>query len=81
MTRSNLERLEWYETIERMIGRCLPKKIVLLGFVWVKLNSDPFVLGVAVVTMMLIAIGEQLFLGSKKQKQVVHLSQDNEHHH
>jgi hypothetical protein len=31
MTGSNLERLEWYETIERMIGRCLPKKIVLLS--------------------------------------------------
>jgi len=31
MTRSNLERLEWYETIERMIGRYLPKKIVLLS--------------------------------------------------
>jgi len=55
--------------------------LALSGFVWVKLNSDPFVLGVAVVTMMLIAIGEQLFLGSKKRKQVVHLSQDNEHHH
>ena len=55
--------------------------LALSGFVWVKLNSDPFVLGVAVVTMMLIAIGEQLFLGSKKRKQVVHLSQDHEHHH
>ena len=40
--------------------------LVLAGFIWVKLNSDPFVIGVAVVTMLLIAIGEQLFLRSRK---------------
>lgn len=55
--------------------------LALSGFVWVKLNSDPFVLGVAVVTMLLIAIGEQLFLGSEKRKQAVHQSQAHEHHH
>lgn len=55
--------------------------LALSGFVWVKLNSDPFVLGVAVVTMMLIAIGEQLFLGSEKRKQAVSQSQAHEHHH
>ena len=26
------------------------------GFVWIKLNSDPFVLGVAVVTIVVIAV-------------------------
>ena len=51
------------------------------GFVWVKVNSDPFVLGVAVVTMILIAAGEQLFLGSEKRKQAVSQSQAHEHHH
>ncbi|WP_374962467.1 hypothetical protein [Spongiibacter tropicus] len=55
--------------------------LALSGFVWVKLNSDPFVLGVAVVTMMLIAIGEQLFLGSEKRKQAVSQSQAHERHH
>jgi hypothetical protein len=31
--------------------------LVLGGFVWAKLNSDPFVIGVAVVTMVVIAAG------------------------
>src|SRR5690606_19722272 len=67
-------------------GSCVPVTAIILdllalsGFVWVQLNSHPFVLGVARVTMMLIAIGEQLFLGSKTRKQVVHLSQHNKHH-
>jgi amino acid transporter len=55
--------------------------LALSGFVWVKVNSDPFVLGVAVVTMILIAAGEQLFLGSEKRKQAVSQSQAHEHHH
>ena len=36
--------------------------LVLGGFVWVKLNSDPFVIGVAVVAMIVLAIAEQIFL-------------------
>lgn len=36
--------------------------LALGGFVWVKLNSDPFVIGVAVVAMIAIAIGELIFL-------------------
>jgi amino acid transporter len=36
--------------------------LALGGFVWVKLNADPFVIGVAVVTMIVIAIAEQIFL-------------------
>lgn len=40
--------------------------LVLAGFIWVKLNSDPFVIGVAVIAMLLIAIGELLFLRSRK---------------
>lgn len=55
--------------------------LALGGFVWVKFNSDPFVLGVAVITMALIAIGEQLFLGSEKRKQAVTQSQAHHHHH
>ena len=53
--------------------------IVLSGFVWVKLISDPFVLGVAAVTMLLIAVCEQLFLRSNKRKQAMHKRQG--HHH
>lgn len=41
--------------------------LALGGFVWVKLTTDPFVMGVAVVAMLVIAIGEQIFLNSSKQ--------------
>ncbi|WP_396586526.1 APC family permease [Bermanella sp. R86510] len=50
--------------------------LALLGFCWVKLNSDPFVLVVALITMALIALGEALFLRSITRKQAPH-----EHHH
>jgi hypothetical protein len=36
--------------------------LVLGGFVWVKLNTDPFVIGVAVITIIVIAAAEQIFL-------------------
>lgn len=36
--------------------------LALGGFVWVKLNSDPLVIGIAVATMVVIAIAEQIFL-------------------
>lgn len=36
--------------------------LALGGFVWVKLNTDPFVMGVAVVVMAVIAVGEWMFL-------------------
>lgn len=36
--------------------------LALLGFVWVKLNTDPFVLGVAVAAMIAIAAAEWVFL-------------------
>ena len=38
--------------------------LVLTGFVFVKLNSDPYVLIVALFTMILIAVGESIFLRS-----------------
>lgn len=47
--------------------------LVLGGFIWVKLNSDPFVIGIAVAAMIVIATGEQVFLrktaGSRKSDQ------------
>ncbi|WP_440446696.1 hypothetical protein [Neptunomonas phycophila] len=51
--------------------------IVLIGFVWVKLNSDPFVIGVAIVSMVLIAIGVYVFLHSAARKHAMH--QDDKH--
>lgn len=51
------------------------------GFVWIKLNTDPFVIGVAIVAMILIAVGEQFFLQSKRRKQTAQHGQNHEHHH
>ncbi|TKA91138.1 APC family permease [Guyparkeria sp. SB14A] len=36
--------------------------LALLGFVWVKLNTDPFVIGAAMATMIAIAAAEWVFL-------------------
>jgi len=55
--------------------------LALGGFIWVKLNSDPFVLGVAVVTMIVIAIGELFFLNSKSRKKSMQKDETSEHQH
>ena len=55
--------------------------LALVGFCWVKLNSDPFVLVVALITMVLIALGEVWFLRSATRKQEQHESHSHEHHH
>ena len=59
--------------------------MVLVGFVWVKLNTDPFVIGVAVATMVVIviviAIAEQVFLKSSARKEAVKGDGSHEHHH
>ncbi|WP_028671972.1 APC family permease [Saccharospirillum impatiens] len=55
--------------------------MVLGGFVWVKLGSDPFVLGVAVVAMIVIAIGEQIFLTSSARKQSMESDETHNHQH
>lgn len=55
--------------------------LVLGGFVWVKLNSDPFVIGVAVVTMIAIAIGEQIFLKKTAGARQSGQEKSYEHHH
>jgi len=55
--------------------------LALLGFCWVKLYSDPFVLVVAIISMALIALGELLFLRSEARKQEVNGSDTHEHHH
>jgi hypothetical protein len=55
--------------------------LALGGFVWVKVNSDPFVIGVAVVTMTIIAIAEQIFLKSSARARQKALEESNAHHH
>lgn len=53
--------------------------LALGGFVWVKLNSDPFVIGVAFATMIVIAIGEQIFLVQSAAAR--HAGHDESHTH
>ena len=45
--------------------------LVLGGFVWIKLNSDPFVIGVAIVTIIVIAVAEQIYLKSSARKKAI----------
>jgi len=50
--------------------------LALGGFVWVKLNSDPFVIGVAVATMIVIAVAAQVFLKSSARREAVENESD-----
>lgn len=52
---------------------------MLGGFVWVKLNTDPFVIGVAVATMIVIAVSGQLFL--KRAAAVEETGHEDSHAH
>ncbi len=54
---------------------------VLGGFVWVKLNSDPFVIGVAVAVMIVIAITEQIFLKRTASARQAVPDESHTHHH
>jgi len=55
--------------------------IVLGGFVWVKLNSDPFVVGAAIVTMTFIAVGAYIYLHSAARKKALdHADQHGNEH-
>jgi amino acid transporter len=55
--------------------------MVLGGFLWVKVGSDPFVIVVAVATMIVIAIGEQIFLKSSARKKAMGDEDSHAHHH
>lgn len=55
--------------------------LALGGFVWVKLNADPFVLGVAVVTMIGIAMGELIFLKKTAGARQSDQEESDAHHH
>lgn len=55
--------------------------LVLGGFIWVKLNTDPFVIGVAVVTMIVIAAAEQIFLKKSPESAQSEKKTAGTHHH
>lgn len=55
--------------------------LVLGGFVWVKLNSDPFVIGVAVAAMIVIALGEHIFLKRSAEDRQSGQEESHEHRH
>jgi hypothetical protein len=55
--------------------------LALGGFVWVKLNTDPFVIGVAVVTMIVIAVAEQVFLRMSPESAQSEDEDPHTHHH
>ena len=54
---------------------------VLSGFVWVKLKTDPYVIGIAVFAMILIAAGEYLYLKSEARKKIMHRNDTHTHQH
>lgn len=55
--------------------------LALSGFVWVKLNTDPFVIGVAIVAMLLIAVGEYYFLKRSRQAGNFDADESQAHRH
>ncbi len=55
--------------------------LALGGFVWVKLNTDPFVIGVAIVTMIAIAVCEKIFLNRSSGSIQPEQEKSHTHHH
>lgn len=55
--------------------------LALGGFVWVKLNTDPFVIGVAVVAMIVIAVAEQIFLKRTSEARDAGVDESHKGHH
>lgn len=50
------------------------------SFVWIKLNSDPLVIGVAIVTIVVIAAAEQVYLKSSARRKTIE-NDARAHHH
>lgn len=74
--RADIQARAWVPAIAILLDL-----LALGGFVWVKLNSDPFVIGVAVVAMIVIAIAEQIFLKSSARARHTGEEKSHEHHH
>jgi len=55
--------------------------LALGGFLWVKLNTDPFVIGVALITMVVIAVSEQIFLKWSPESAQANQEDHHAHHH
>jgi amino acid transporter len=74
--REDIKAVRWVPVVAIVLDL-----LALGGFVWVKLNSDPFMLAVAVVAMIVIAIGEQIFLTSSARKKAVDDENTHADHH
>ena len=74
--REDIKAVRWVPVVAIVLDL-----LALGGFVWVKLNSDPFVLAVAVVAMIVTAIGEQIFLTSSARKKTVYDNEDTHPDH
>ena len=72
--RKDIQANVWVPTVAILLDL-----LALGGFVWVKLNTDPLVIGVAVGTMIVIAVAEQIFL--KKTGESGHGDSHAHHHH
>ncbi len=55
--------------------------LLLGGFVWVKLSTDPFVIGVAFVTMIVIAVAERVSLQRTAKPEESGHEESHTHHH
>lgn len=74
--REDIEAKAWVPVVAIILDL-----LALGGFVWVKLNSDPFVIGVAIVTMIIIAIAEQIFLKRSVGASQAGQEESHSHHH
>lgn len=72
--RKDIKANSWVPTIAIFLDL-----LVLGSFVWVKLGSDPLVIGIAVVAMIVIAITELIFL--KKNQKTEQSGQELHSHH
>lgn len=55
--------------------------MALGGFVWIKINSDPFVIWIAVISMIVIAVAEFLFLKSSARRETIKADEHQEQLH
>ena len=71
--RKDIKANVWVPTVAILLDL-----LALGGFVWVKLNTDPLVIGVAVGAMLVIAVAELIFL---KQARELGRGDSHAHHH
>lgn len=74
--REDIEAKAWVPVVAIVLDL-----LALGGFVWVKLNTDPFVIGVAVVAMIVTAVAEQIFLKKSEGRRGAGDEQPEKHQH